>query len=234
MKKNILNFLSPLFFSILFLSACQSSTTNNNNNNEEIDYQSITNENSEEIVTPPHLETQQDSILSELMGKDVIVLIETNVGIIKVKLYNETPLHKANFIKLCHNNFYNDIIFHRVISNFMIQAGDPNSKAAVPGEMYGNGGPGYTIPAEIVPHLRHKKGALAAARLGDMQNPRKESSGSQFYICHVETPSLDNQYTVFGETVKGMEVVDKIANLKRDPNDRPLEDVRIISTKLIY
>jgi cyclophilin family peptidyl-prolyl cis-trans isomerase len=177
---------------------------------------------------------KKDSILALTMDKDVVVAIETSMGTIKVKLYNETPLHKANFIKLCHNNFYNDIIFHRVISNFMIQAGDPNSKAAIAGETYGNGGPGYTVPAEFVPHLRHKKGALAAARLGDMQNPRKESSGSQFYICHVETPSLDNQYSVFGETIKGFDVIDKIANLKRDPNDRPLEDVKIISTKLVY
>lgn len=232
MKRIILNFVSPFLLSILLLTACQSSTTKTNT--EDIDYQSITNEPVEDAITPPTQNSDQDSILNLTMDKDVIVVIETNLGIIKVKLYNETPLHKANFIKLCHNNFYNDIIFHRVISNFMIQAGDPNSKAAIPGETYGNGGPGYTIPAEFVPHLRHKKGALAAARLGDMQNPRKESSGSQFYICHVETPSLDNQYSVFGETIKGFDVIDKIANLKRDPNDRPLEDVKIISTKLVY
>jgi cyclophilin family peptidyl-prolyl cis-trans isomerase len=187
MKRIILNFVSPLILSIVLFTACQPSTTQTNT--EEVNYQNITNETKEEVInTPPTQNSDEDSILAIIMDKDVIVAIETSLGTIKVKLYNETPFHKANFIKLCHNNFYNDIIFHRVINNFMIQAGDPNSKAAVPGETYGNGGPGYTIPAEFVPHLRHKKGALAAARLGDMQNPRKESSGSQFYICHVETP----------------------------------------------
>ena len=233
MKRIILNFVSPLILSIVILTACQPSTTKTSS--EEVNYQNITNETTEEVInTPPTQNSDEDSILALTMDKEVVVAIETSMGTIKVKLYNETPLHKANFIKLCHNNFYNDIIFHRVISNFMIQVGDPNSKAAIPGETYGNGGPGYTVPAEFVPHLRHKKGALAAARLGDMQNPRKESSGSQFYICHVETPSLDNQYSVFGETIKGFDVIDKIANLKRDPNDRPLEDVKIISTKLIF
>jgi peptidylprolyl isomerase len=100
----------------------------------------------------------------------------------KVRLYDETPLHKANFIKLVSEQFFNDLLFHRVIKNFMIQGGDPDSKNAKPDSILGNGGPGYNIPAEFVPGLIHKKGALAAARESDQINPKKESSGSQFYI----------------------------------------------------
>jgi cyclophilin family peptidyl-prolyl cis-trans isomerase len=114
--------------------------------------------------------------------KENIIIISTIYGDMKVKLYNETPLHKANFIKLVSENFFDDLLFHRVIKNFMIQGGDPDSKNAKPEAELGNGGPGYNVPAEFVPGLYHKKGALAAAREADQINPKKESSGSQFYI----------------------------------------------------
>jgi len=110
------------------------------------------------------------------------VKIETNYGTIVLALYNETPLHRDNFIKLTKSKFYDSLLFHRVIPNFMIQCGDPGSKGASQTKFLGNGGPGYTIPAEFMPGLIHKKGAVAAARLGEEQNPLKASSGSQFYI----------------------------------------------------
>jgi cyclophilin family peptidyl-prolyl cis-trans isomerase len=151
------------------------------------------------------------------------------MGNITVALYNETPLHRANFVKLVKEKFYDGILFHRVIKGFMIQTGDPDSKKAEPGAMYGMGGPGYEIPAEINSAFRHKRGSLAAAR---NDNPEKKSSGSQFYICDVDNPGLDAQYTVFGETVDGFDVIDKIAATKTAPGDRPLKDVKIISTTL--
>jgi peptidyl-prolyl cis-trans isomerase B (cyclophilin B) len=162
--------------------------------------------------------------------KDDTVTMVTTMGTIKLRLYKETPKHQANFVKLCKSGFYNNVLFHRVINQFMIQSGDPESKAAVPGQMYGSGGPGYTIPAEFNSTFRHKRGALAAARQGDQVNPMKESSGSQFYICHGSPFQLDNDYTIFGETIEGIEVVDKIATTPCDGNDRPLKDVKIIST----
>ena len=242
-------------------------------------------------------------------SSESIVSIKTDFGEIKVKLYDDTPKHKDNFIKLVSEGFYNDLLFHRVINHFMIQGGDPNSKTAEPNAMLGSGGPGYTTPAEILPNHFHKKGALAAARLGGPQNPGKESSGSQFYIVQgkvfrsgeIDTmtvaintqrkemmmrdqfsiekskfdalrekndqtgfnillaelrakvdstyaagpqfsftdeqrkiystiggyPSLDGEYTVFGEVVEGMEVLDKIAAVQVNKANRPLEDVRM-------
>ena len=157
------------------------------------------------------------------------VLIKTNMGDMVVVLYTETPLHRDNFLKLVNSNFYNGILFHRVIKNFMIQTGDPLSKDTDPNND-GMGGPGYLIPAEISPLYRHNKGSLAAART---ENPERASSGSQFYICHVATPFLDGQYTVFGETVKGLDIVDKIAAVPTGMNDRPNAPVKIISMKHI-
>jgi cyclophilin family peptidyl-prolyl cis-trans isomerase len=235
---------------------------------------------------------------------NTVVRIETTYGNIDIRLYDETPLHRDNFVKLVNAGFYNDLLFHRVINNFMIQGGDPNSKNAAPSAQLGSGGPGYTIPAEFNPELFHKKGAIAAARLGDNANPLKESSGSQFYLVHgtvlsdnqlneletrinnerkqslysqafrelenefksnnVEpdyqlitekarqmvtdhfnesntfkysdvqreayttyggTPHLDGSYTVFGETISGMEVIDKIAASETSGSSRPLTDV---------
>ncbi len=239
-----------------------------------------------------------------------LALIETKYGNMTVKLYNETPLHRDNFVKLVKEGFYDDLLFHRVINQFMIQGGDPKSKHALPEVQLGDGGPGYQIPAEFVyPKLFHKKGALAAARQGDMSNPEKKSSGSQFYIVQGKkvnenalrqiavqrnddrrrpifnkivsqyrdslinlqlgeqyealknlqdsimamvdreflnsdvvftytpeqiatydsiggTPQLDGNYTVFGEVIEGLNIIDSIAIVKTLENDRPLEDVK--------
>lgn len=238
------------------------------------------------------------------------VVIVTDYGDIVLVLYDQTPQHRDNFIKLAQEGFYDGTLFHRVMKEFMIQGGDPESKNAQPGVQLGKGGPGYTVPAEFVPEYIHKRGALAAARLPDMINPAKESSGSQFYIVqgHVfsdyeldrveeqfaegrarqmysqylqeeevamqnagepvyadsvqvragrrasayllenpfrmkaedrETyktiggsPHLDGDYTVFGEVVKGMEVIDKIAELETDNASRPKVDVVIKKMKV--
>jgi len=251
---------------------------------------------------------------------ETVALIQTNFGNIKIKLYDDTPLHRDNFIKLINKKYYTDILFHRVIKNFMIQTGDPESKNADRTKLLGVGGPGYTIPAEISMNHIHKKGALAAARLGNDSNPKKESSGSQFYIVvgqplteellnqnehqileskrgelinmylakpenkdmmpnldackekgdkegfdkivqkitndldpdfkkldsikytktqkaeYIEkggSPHLDNDYTVFGEVIEGMDIVEKISLVSTDSNDRPLEDIKILSIKIL-
>lgn len=210
--------------------------------------------------------------------KEQKVLITTTEGDIKLKLYNETPLHRDNFRKLVKSKFYDGLLFHRVIDEFMIQGGDPESKAAEAGMVLGNGDVGYRIPAEFrTPNLYHKKGALAAARTGDNVNPEKESSGCQFYIVVGKTfndqqldamqrdktaryarlgdgddlrylfseearnnyktiggtPHLDGNYTVFGEVLEGLEIVEKILKVDTDRADRLLEDVRIIKMKLV-
>lgn len=191
--------------------------------------------------------------------KEHMVLIKTSFGNMKVKLYNETPQHRDNFIKLVKDSFYKDLLFHRVIAGFMIQGGDPDSRNAAPEKQLGMGGPGYTVPAEILPQFHHKKGALSAARLGDNMNPTKKSSGSQFYVVQGQkytveqlqqmepykgkkftpeeietyttiggTPHLDGQYTVFGEVVEGLDVIDKIAAVQTDPRtNRPVSDVKM-------
>lgn len=199
-----------------------------------------------------------------MMEKDVLVEMATNYGKIVLKLYNDTPLHRDNFIKLVSDGTYEGLLFHRVIEKFMIQGGDPDSRQAEPGKMLGEGDLGYKIPAEFRTNRFHKRGALAAAREGDEVNPNKESSSSQFYIVQGRvwsdgdldrmsqqmgltftseqrkvytteggTPHLDGSYTVFGEVVEGMDVVDKIAAAKRDRFDRPLEDIRIEEIKVI-
>lgn len=196
------------------------------------------------------------------------VLIETTMGNITIRLSDSTPLHRDNFIRLVKQHYYDSILFHRVIASFMIQAGDPNSRQAAAGVALGNGGPGYTLPAEFRTSLFHRKGALAAARMGDNVNPEKASSGSQFYIVQGKiysqagldslekyrlkkaipadrrevystvggVPHLDDAYTVFGQTVAGLDVLDKIAatatSTGRD-RDRPLQDVRILKIKLV-
>ena len=246
-------------------------------------------------------------------NKDALVELTTTMGNIVVELYNDTPLHRDNFLKLVGEGFYDGVLFHRVIDSFMIQTGDPKSKEASAGEMLGAGDPGYTIEAEIdYPKHYNKYGALAAARTGDNVNPERRSSGSQFYIvtgrpvseqqieamqmrAHEEelrrtfgelvqqnrdtietlqkannkealealrqeliketeakvdvkplpdnlkadyitkggAPHLDGAYTVFGEVVKGMDVVEKIQKVETDRNDRPVEDVKVISAKVI-
>ncbi len=194
-----------------------------------------------------------------------IVEISTDWGKIYMWLYNETPRHRDNFLKLTQEGFYNGTLFHRVIKDFMIQGGDPNSKPEGNQFEIGSGGPGYTLPAEILPQFHHKKGAVAAARMGDAVNPNRESSGSQFYIVqgtkftrealqNMENylsqmsgitdfhfteqaiqdyitlggaPHLDMQYTVFGEVIGGLDVVDKIASTPTGGFDRPVRDIRM-------
>lgn len=173
-------------------------------------------------------------IMATLPDEPVFDIV-TNLGTISVKLYSKTPKHRDNFEKLALTGYFDGLLFHRVINGFMIQGGDPftrdTSAAAV--AKYGQGGPGYTIPAEFVPEYTHKKGALAAARRGDVANPMKESSGSQFYL--VQNPAacaqLDGAYTVFGETVKGLDIIDRIAGVATDNRDRPVMDVRIIKVR---
>ncbi len=185
----------------------------------------------------------------------VRIKVTTDSGVMVIRLYDKTPLHRDNFIKLANDHFFDSLIFHRVIQGFMIQGGDPQSKYAQPDQMLGNGDVGYTIPAEFDTSLYHKKGALAAARTN---NPAKASSGCQFYIVQGKpytdaelnnmemmkgrkystaqrnmyktkggTPQLDMEYTVFGEVESGLEVIDKIASVSKNMYDRPLGDVHM-------
>ena len=211
---------------------------------------------------------QKDSTIKKKDRKKD-VLIQTTMGNVTIRLSDSTPLHRDNFLKLVKVHFFDSILFHRVIKDFMIQAGDPTSKNAAAGIPLGSGGPGYTIPAEFRQSLFHKKGAIAAARTGDNVNPTKASSGSQFYIVQGKvfteggldtlekfrlngrklpsaqrevyktiggTPHLDQNYTVFGEVINGMEVIDKIAAIQTSTGrdrDRPLQDVRILKVSLV-
>ncbi len=161
--------------------------------------------------------------------KQVKFVIHTDFGDMKGILYNETPKHRDNFVKLAKSGFYNGLLFHRVINGFMIQGGDPQSKNAKAGQQLGGGDPGYTIPAEFNAALKHKRGALAAARTPDQMNPAKASSGSQFYIVQPEkgTHFLDMNYTVYGEVTEGFDVIDKISLAQKDQNDRPLKDIKM-------
>ena len=176
---------------------------------------------------------KMEKTISELSEEPVLDII-TNLGTMTVKLYSGTPKHRDNFVKLALSGYYNGILFHRVINGFMIQAGDPLSKDEAQKAAWGTGGPGYTVPAEFVPEYRHKKGALAAARRGDAANPYKESSGSQFYIVQDERAcaQLDGAYTVFGEVIEGLPVIDKIASVQTDGRDRPVNPVKIITVKV--
>lgn len=207
--------------------------------------------------TTPKMETPEVKKAPE----HTYVLIQTTVGNIKLKLYNETPLHKENFIKIVKDGVLDSTLFHRVIPEFMIQGGDPQSKNAYPGQRLGMGGLPYKVPAELSKDIIHKRGTLAAARDG---NPQKASSSTQFYIVvgrkftetelntigartgnswndeqkkiYAEvggTPMLDMNYTVFGETVEGIEIVDKIVNAPRDNNDRPTTDIRMLKVTII-
>jgi cyclophilin family peptidyl-prolyl cis-trans isomerase len=161
--------------------------------------------------------------------------IKTTHGTMKVKLYSKTPKHRDNFAKLVSENYYDGIRFHRVIEGFMIQTGDPFSRDTAKINAWGTGGPDYTVPAEFVNEYWHKKGALAAARKGDLANPKKASSGSQFYIVHDENACLhlDGQYSIFGEVIEGLEVIDVIAAVATDPYDRPYEYVIIESIRTV-
>ena len=171
--------------------------------------------------------------IAQLPEEPVFDII-TSMGVIKVKLYAKTPLHRENFEKLALNKYYDGMLFHRVIRGFMIQGGDPLSKDPANKAKFGTGGPDYTVPAEFVPEYKHKKGALAAARRGDAVSPYKESSGSQFYLVQdaAACAQLDGDYTVFGETIEGLDVIDKIAAVQTDNRDCPVQDVKIITIKL--
>ncbi|MDF2381578.1 peptidylprolyl isomerase [Nostoc ellipsosporum NOK] len=195
------------------------------------------------------------------------VELVTDSGTMVIRLSDATPLHRDNFLKLVKSGYYDGVLFHRVINQFMIQAGDPDSKGAPAGKPLGNGGPGYTVPAEFRPALFHRKGVIAAAREGDQVNPSKASSGSQFYIVQGKkftdgamdtlerrrnitipadqrevykiiggTPHLDQQYTVFGQLIRGEDVLDRIAatpTSKAADRDRPLQDIRIVKARLV-
>lgn len=186
-----------------------------------------------ELVEQAERQTKALALLATLPEEPVFDIV-TNMGTIKVKLYSKTPKHRENFAKLALSGFYDGLLFHRVINEFMIQGGDPLTKDPSKEGSYGTGGPNYTVPAEFVPEYTHKKGALAAARRGDAANPMRESSGSQFYLVQNETAcaALDGQYTVFGETVEGLDVIDKIASVSTNQRDLPLSEVRIINIKL--
>ena len=172
--------------------------------------------------------------IASLPEEPVFDLI-TTMGVIKVKLDAKTPKHRENFERLALSKFYDGILFHRVIDGFMIQTGDPLTKdPAAPASSYGTGGPGYNVSAEFVSEYTHLKGALAAARRGDAANPLKESSGSQFYIVQdpLACSHLDGEYTIFGQTIEGFDVIDAIASVETDGRDRPLQDVKIVTIKL--
>lgn len=171
------------------------------------------------------LDTKIDSNKTEKTENSNNVVIETSMGNIEIELYEkDAPKHVENFKKLVTSKFYESTTFHRVIPNFMIQGGDPNSKDTDRSND-GVGGPGYTIPAEI--KAKHEKGSLAAARMGDQVNPKRESSGSQFYIVTGEASHLDGQYSVFGKVTKGLDIALKIQNVKRDERDNPIDKVVI-------
>ena len=177
-------------------------------------------------------EENKDSIIMNRNSEPEFDIVTTE-GTIRVKLYEKTPKHRENFCKLVADHYYDSLLFHRVINGFMIQTGDPYTRDESKADLYGQGGPDYTIPAEFVNEYYHKKGALAAARRGDIANPRKSSSGSQFYIVQDEMNCihLDGQYTVFGETIDGLDVIDKIAAAPTDRRDRPVQDIRIITIR---
>lgn len=181
---------------------------------------------------------QAEQKLSEKIAslpEEPVFDIITTMGVIKVKLYAKTPKHRENFERLALSKFYDGILFHRVINGFMIQTGDPLTKdPEAPASSYGTGGPGYNVSAEFVPEYSHLKGALAAARRGDAANPLKESSGSQFYIVQdpLACSHLDGEYTIFGQTIEGFDVIDAIAAVETDGRDRPLQDVKIVTIKL--
>lgn len=210
-------------------------------------------------------------MLAGCRQKETHVVMETTMGTIELKLYDETPLHRDNFVQLVKENAFDSLLFHRVIQDFMIQGGDPDSKHAAPGALLGEGDRPYTLPAEfrLEQGIYHRRGVIAAAREGDDVNPEQRSSAMQFYIVWGRvfddegldivqerldqrtggsvrltpemrevyktvggTPHLDGQYTVWGEVVDGLDVVDAIQHVPTDDNDRPLEDVRILRTYL--
>ena len=252
MKKMLL-----LCCTIAFLSAC--SEKQNDPAGREHDEQFKKVDTVISTTTPEHIHDHSDTTTKAMdNSKTYYVKISTSFGDMVVKLYNETPQHRDNFLKLAKQGYYNDLLFHRVMKEFMIQGGDPQSRNAAPNARLGMGGPDYKIPAEIKPGFYHKKGALAAARQADQVNPQKMSSGSQFYIVQGKksspaeldqisraygtqfspeakeiystiggTPFLDGDYTVFGEVVEGMDVIDKIAAVQTGAGDKPVKEIKM-------
>ncbi len=271
MKKLILS-VSVAVFMLFALGGCKNATTEHKTEGKTVKKEQVKagkksdkikeNKQSAVSVTTPAGETKPIAETTEpVTKKGQKVKISTEYGDMIVLLYDDTPKHRDNFIKLTKEGYYNGTLFHRVIKDFMIQGGDPDSKNAKPGQRLGMGGPGYTIPAEFNPEHIHKKGALAAARKGDQMNPEKRSSGSQFYIVEGKkysapelnnmtkrthaiytpgqiktyqtiggTPFLDMQYTVFGEVIEGLDVIDKIASVKTGAGNRPVKDIRMTVT----
>lgn len=186
------------------------------------------------LVACKNNKTKDSSAMQNTAMEEPVVIMETNYGTMKIKLFNNTPAHRDNFLKLTKEKFYDGLKFHRVINGFMIQGGDPLSKDDSLATRWGTGDVGYTVPAEFVSENHHAKGALAAARIGDMANPRRASSGCQFYIVQSERgcAHLDGQYTVYGQTIEGLDVIDKIAAVNVDPYDRPTTPVIIKSVRV--
>jgi len=245
-----------MLISVLLLISCGAQTTKESSGKSEL----VTESLSAPADQPDEIPAETPQAGDRNPQK---VLISTSLGDMTVALYDETPIHRDNFIKLVNEGFYNGTLFHRVIKDFMVQGGDPDSKNAAPNVQLGVGGPGYTIEAEFHPEFIHKKGALAAARQGDQVNPERRSSGSQFYIVQGKkitqtemnniasrggvfytpeqiriyeeiggTPFLDQQYTVFGEVIEGLEVIDLIANVQTGNGNRPVNDLKM-TIKLI-
>ena len=162
--------------------------------------------------------------------KEVVMVVETTMGTVEFKLYNETPLHRDNFIRLAEEHYFDSLLFHRVIDDFVIQGGDPNSKYAKPGELLGDGEPDFRVPAEIRVDqgITCVKGSILAAREGDDVNPNRESCASQYCFMMRPCPHLDGAYTVFGEVTEGMDVLEAIQKVATDEYDRPLEDIRML------
>jgi len=220
--KHILSDIIILAVAAVFCTSCKCSGNGGNT------------EGAQEDPAVSITDSTQNNTDMEIKASDLpeepVFDIVTNLGTIRIKLYGKTPKHRDNFVKLALGHFYDGILFHRVINGFMIQGGDPLTKDPANADMFGTGGPGYTVPAEFVNEYYHKKGALAAARRGDAANPKKASSGSQFYLVQDEMAclQLDGDYTVFGETIEGLDVIDKIAAVETDRYDRPLNDIKII------
>lgn len=221
-----LRILTVLSIAALVVAGCNGGSKNNKDAEESAEPKKDTME----VKTEQNLAFSPDSVAEE-----PVFDIVTNMGTIRVKLYSDTPMHRNNFVKLASERFYDGILFHRVIKNFMIQAGDPNSKDESLRSRWGQGGPGYNIPAEIVDTHSHKKGALAAARKGDKANPMKESSGSQFYIVSSQEncAHLNGDYSIFGETLSGFDVIDAISNVPVGEKDIPQTPVVIERVELV-
>lgn len=226
LKLMLLPALTLSFFAFVCGDSKNETNTNQNQTNTQTQQQNTQTQNTQKKTDSMTTKTDSTDTKDKKDSKESnIVVMKTSMGEIEIELLEkDAPLHVANFKKLVKSGFYEGTTFHRVIAGFMIQGGDPNSKDA-DRTNDGQGGPGYTIPAEI--KAKHEKGSLAGARLGDAVNPKRESSGSQFYIVTGEASHLDGQYTVYGKVIKGMDIAFKIEKVKTDAMDNPVEKVSI-------